>query len=95
LTLAIASELVEQVGRNRLGARRTFGRALELAERALAVDGLNEGLWRRALEAEGVLGLREAVEERYERLCAQLDERLGVEPDRETRALHRQLLAQA
>jgi hypothetical protein len=32
------------------------GRALEFAERALALDGLNEGLWRLALEAEGALG---------------------------------------
>jgi DNA-binding SARP family transcriptional activator len=87
-------ELLEQVGRNRLGGGEP-GRALELAERGLALDGLNEGLWRLALEAEGALGLREAVDERYERLRAQLDERLGLEPDRETRALHRQLLAQA
>ncbi|MDP9226063.1 MAG: hypothetical protein M3P18_19940 [Actinomycetota bacterium] len=88
-------ELLEQVGRNCLGGGGEPGRALELAERALALDGLNESLWRLALEAEGALGLREAVDERYERLRAQLDERLGLEPDRETRALHRQLLAQA
>jgi DNA-binding SARP family transcriptional activator len=87
-------ELLEQVGRNLLG-RGEPGRALELAERALTLDGLNEGLWRLALEAESALGLREAVDERYERLRVQLGERLGLEPDRETRALHRQLLAQA
>lgn len=40
------------------------------------------------------LGLRAAVDERYERLRALLGERLGLEPDRETRALHRQLLTQ-
>jgi len=86
-------ELLEHVGRNRLGRGEPRG-ALELAERGLALDGLNEGLWRLALEAESALGLREAVDERYERLRAQLGERLGLEPDRETRALHRQLLTQ-
>jgi DNA-binding SARP family transcriptional activator len=86
-------ELLERVGRNRLG-RGEPRRALELAERALALDGLNESLWRLALEAESALGLRQAVDDRYERLRAQLGERLGLEPDRETRALHRQLLTQ-
>jgi DNA-binding SARP family transcriptional activator len=86
-------ELLERVGRNLL-ARREPRRGLELAERALALDGLNEGLWRLALEAERALGLREAVDERYERLRALLGERLGLEPDRETRSLYRSLLAQ-
>jgi two-component SAPR family response regulator len=86
-------ELLERVGRDLL-RRGESRRALELAERALALDGLNEGLWRLALKAESALGLREAVDERFERLRAQLGERLGLEPDRETRALHRQLLTQ-
>jgi DNA-binding SARP family transcriptional activator len=86
-------ELLEQGGRNLL-ARGEPRRALELAERALALDHLKESLWRLALEAESALGLREAVDERYERLRALLGERLGLEPDRETRALHRQLLTQ-
>jgi DNA-binding SARP family transcriptional activator len=86
-------ELLEQVGRNRLG-RGEPRRALELAERALALDGLNEDLWRLALEAESALGLREAVDDRYERLRELLGERLGLEPDRETRSLYRSLLAQ-
>ncbi len=86
-------ELLERVAHLRLEAGDVRG-ALEAAERGLAVDELNEGLWRLALEAESALGLREAVAERYERLCRALDERLGLEPDRETRALHRRLLAQ-
>jgi DNA-binding SARP family transcriptional activator len=86
-------ELLEQVGRNRLAGGEP-GRALELAERALALDGLNEGLWRLALQAESTMGLREAIDERYERLRALLAERLGLEPDRETRSLHRTLLKQ-
>jgi DNA-binding SARP family transcriptional activator len=86
-------ELLDQVGRNRLAGGEP-GRALELAERALALDGLNEGLWRLALQAESAMGLREAIDERYERLRALLAERLGLEPDRETRSLHRTLLKQ-
>jgi DNA-binding SARP family transcriptional activator len=86
-------ELLERVGRNRLG-RGEPRRALELAERALVLDGLNEGLWRLAFEAESALGLREAVDDRYERLRGLLGERLGLEPDRETRSLYRSLLAQ-
>jgi two-component SAPR family response regulator len=91
---AIYVDLLEQVGRGRLAAGEPRA-ALEAAERGLAIDVLNEGLWRLALEAESALGLREAVAERYEQLRGLLDERLGLEPDRETRALHRQLLAQA
>ncbi len=87
-------ELLERVGRIRLGSGEPR-RALELAERALTFDGLNEGLWRLALEAESALGLREAVDERYERLRALLAERLGLEPDQATRSLHRMLLGQA
>jgi two-component SAPR family response regulator len=86
-------ELLERVGRIRL-ARGEPGRALELAERALALDGLNESLWQLALEAESTLGLREAVDERYERLRSLLAERLGLEPNRQTRSLYRSLLGQ-
>jgi DNA-binding SARP family transcriptional activator len=88
------AELVERVGRARL--ERGDARAgLEVAERGLRVDVLNEGLWRLALEAEGELGLREAVEARYSKLKTLLDERLGLEPDRETRKLYLQLLGQS
>jgi DNA-binding SARP family transcriptional activator len=86
-------ELLERVGRVRLNDGEPR-QALELAERALALDALNEALWRLALEAESALGLREAVDERYGRLRTLLAERLGLEPDRETRSLHRSLLAQ-
>jgi DNA-binding SARP family transcriptional activator len=87
-------ELLEEVGRARL--RVGDGReALGAAERGLAVDVLNESLWRLALEAEGRLGLRESIKARYERLCALLDERLGLEPAQETRALYLRLLGPA
>jgi two-component SAPR family response regulator len=86
-------ELLEKVGRARLEAGDPL-RALESAERGLAADRLNEVLWRLALEAEGQLGLREAIEMRYEGLRMVLDERLGLEPAQETRALYLQLLGQ-
>ena len=89
---AVHVDLLEQVGRARLAAEPRA--ALDAAERGLAIDGLNEGLWRLALEAESALGLREAVAERYEHLRIVLDERLGLEPAQETKLLHRRLLAQ-
>jgi len=87
-------ELLEEVGRARL--KVGDGReALGAAERGLAVDALNESLWRLALEAEGRLGLREAIAARYERLCVLLDERLGLEPAQETRTVYLRLLGPA
>jgi DNA-binding SARP family transcriptional activator len=87
-------DVLEQVARHRLEAGDARA-ALDAAERGLQVDTLNESLWRLAMEAEGALGLREAVDERYERLRALLDERLGLEPAHETRLLYRSLLAQS
>lgn len=87
------AELLERVGRARLegGDARV---ALGTAERGLTVDVLNEALWRLALEAEGELGLRESIEDRYSRLRALLDERLGLEPAKETRSVYLRLLGQ-
>jgi DNA-binding SARP family transcriptional activator len=90
---ALAVDILERAGRLRLSAGQATD-ALDAAERGIALDLLNEGLWRLALEAEGSLGLREAISERYKALCELLDERLGLEPDRETRLLHRRLLSQ-
>jgi DNA-binding SARP family transcriptional activator len=59
------------------------------------VEPLNEDLWRLALAAEGAAGLRGAVEARYRTLQTILNERLGLKPASETRALYRRLLAQA
>lgn len=86
-------ELLEQVARARLEAGDARG-ALDAAERGLQVDLLNEAIWRLAMKAESELGLREAVEQRYETLQKTLSERIGLDPDRETRALFRELLAQ-
>jgi DNA-binding SARP family transcriptional activator len=86
-------DLLEQVGRHWLEADEPRA-ALDAAERGLEIDTLNESLWRLAMEAESAIGLREAVAERYDRLRALLDDRLGLEPAKETRLLHRSLLAQ-
>ncbi len=86
-------ELLDRLGRARLAAGDAPG-ALAAAERGLSFDSLKESLWRLALEAEGTLGLREAVMQRYDELRGLLDERLGLEPERETRALYLKLLGQ-
>jgi DNA-binding SARP family transcriptional activator len=46
------------------------------------------------MRAEAALGLREAVIARYEALRGELDTKLGLEPERETRLLYRRLLSQ-
>jgi DNA-binding SARP family transcriptional activator len=86
-------DLLSRVARIRLaaGAARE---ALEASERGLAVDVLNESLWRLAMDAENELGLRDSVAKRYDDLHILLNERLGLEPDRETRALYLKLLGQ-
>lgn len=86
-------ELLKLVGRAQLETGDAQ-ESLEAAERGLVVDVLDEDLWRLALEAEGALGLREAIEERYERLRDLLQERLALEPAKETRALYLRLLGQ-
>ncbi len=68
--------------------------ALELAEAAVALDASNERPVQLALEAEAALGRRDAVTERYEHLCHDLDERFGLEPSRDTKLLYRRLLSQ-
>lgn len=86
-------DLLERVGRAFLDAGEA-PRALHSAEQALQLDLLNEAFWRLAMEAESALGLREAVERRYQNLCQVLDERLGLEPAQETLMLYRRLLGQ-
>jgi len=68
--------------------------ALAAAERALTFDADNESAQRLAMHAESVLGLRDAVRKRYERLTRRLDRRFGLEPEHETRQLFRRLLSQ-
>jgi DNA-binding SARP family transcriptional activator len=68
-------------------------RALDAAERGIALDELHEPCWRAALDAEAQLGQRDAVEARYNALVRLLDDRLGLRPEPETVALYRALLA--
>lgn len=68
-------------------------RALDAAERGIALDELHEPSWRAALDAEARLGQRDAVEARYDALVRLLDDRLGLRPEPETTALYRALLA--
>jgi len=68
---------------------------LDAAERGIRVDELNEGCWRLALEAEGSLGLRDAVTARYDMLARLLADRVGLQPAHETTTVYRRLLAQA
>jgi DNA-binding SARP family transcriptional activator len=87
------SDLLERVGRLNLAAAQPT-RALDAADRAHALDPSNERPVRLALEAEAALGRREAVVERYERLCRDLDEQFGLEPHQDTKLLYRRLLSQ-
>jgi DNA-binding SARP family transcriptional activator len=86
-------DLLERVGRGRLARGEARG-ALQIAEQAIALDGLHEPSWRLALQAEHSLGLRESITRRYDELARSLDEQLGLEPARETRAIYRELLGQ-
>lgn len=90
---ALRADLLERAGRLRLESGDA-SRALELAEAAAALDASNERPVQLAMEAEAVLGRREAVEERYQRLRRELDERFGLEPSRDTNGLYRRLLGQ-
>jgi DNA-binding SARP family transcriptional activator len=47
---------------------------------------------RLALAAEGALGHRQAVIDRYQRLTQHLDEQLGLRPGADVRAAYRRLL---
>lgn len=91
---AVQAGLLEQLAEARLEGGDAGG-ALAIAERLIEHDRLNERGWCLAMEAEGVLGNRQAVLERYECLTRELDERLGLRPSGETRETQRRLLGQA
>ena len=85
--------LLHELGELRLADGNATG-ALAAAERAIKFDADDESAQRLAMRAEAALGLRDAIVDRYQRLCKELDSRFGLEPDRETRALYRRLLSQ-
>ena len=86
-------DLLERVGTARLDAGDAAG-ALATLEEGVVNEPCNERLARIAMRAEAALGLRSAIIARHNQLCRQLDEQLGLQPDRETRSLYRQLLSQ-
>lgn len=90
---AVQVNLLERVARVRLEAGEEIG-ALEAAEVAHVLDPSNERPVEVAMKAEAALGRREAVVDRYERLCRELDEQFGLQPSRELKALYRRLLSQ-
>jgi DNA-binding SARP family transcriptional activator len=90
---ALRTDLLERAGRLRLEAGAAAV-ALEFAETAAALDASNERPVQLAMEADAALGRRDAVAERYEHLRRILDERFGLEPSRETRALYLRILSQ-
>jgi DNA-binding SARP family transcriptional activator len=90
---AIQLELLERAGLARLAVGDPAG-ALANAEHGLAHEPFNEKLARVAMQAEGALGLRTAIINRYEQLNQLLDQKLGLRPDSDTRLLYRQLLTQ-
>jgi len=90
---ALRMDLLERLGRLRLQSGDGAG-AIGLAEEATAVESSNEHATQLAMQAEALLGRREAVVERYERLRVQLDEQFGLQPSPETKRLYRRLLSQ-
>jgi DNA-binding SARP family transcriptional activator len=91
--VATIVDRLQELGYLRLDAGDASG-ALAAAEQALALDPLNEGAHRLGMQAEAGLGLRQAISVRYQQLRERLDARFGLEPERETRLLHRRLLSQ-
>jgi len=90
---AVRFDLLARVGGARLEAGDPHG-ALACAEELLAHDPLNERGWCLAMEAEGALGSRLPIIDRYETLSRELDRQLGLRPQPQTRATFRRLLGQ-
>ena len=68
--------------------------ALNAADQLIERDPLNEHGWQLAMQAEAVLGHRQAILDRYQQLTRELDERLGLRPSTETRDTYHRLLGQ-
>lgn len=90
---AKVGDLLQELGNLCLDSDNPTG-ALAAAEQAIALDAYNESAHRLAMRAESTLSLRQAIVERYERVCRELDTQFGLEPERETRLLYRRLLSQ-
>ncbi|HKU98719.1 MAG TPA: BTAD domain-containing putative transcriptional regulator [Vineibacter sp.] len=66
-------------------------RALELAQRAIAIDSLREDGHRLIMQSLAAMGQRAAALKHYEQLAARLKRDLNVEPDAATAALNADL----
>lgn len=86
-------DLLERVGSARIVTGDPRG-ALQAAQDGLTLDSYNEGLWRLAMQAEGRLGNRDSISQRYQQLRDLLQDDLGLEPERATRTLYHELLGQ-
>lgn len=90
---AIQAELLAQLAEGRL-ANGDGSAALAAAERLMQLDPLNERGWCLAMQAEGALGNRQAILDRYDRLSRELDDRLGLKPSVQVKETYRRLLSQ-
>lgn len=90
---AIQADLLDQLASAQLDDGDANG-ALDVAERLIQLDSLNERGWCLAMEADGALGNRQAILDRYERLTRELDDRLGLRPNTEAKETYRRLLGQ-
>ena len=68
--------------------------ALNAADQLIERDPLNEHGWQLAIQAEALLGHRQAILDRYQQLTRELDDRLGLRPSTETRETYHRLLSQ-
>lgn len=73
--------------------RRDWPRAVELAERAVAIDPIAENARRRLMRAWAALGERNVALRQYRDYAGWLKQEMGAEPDPDTRALAEQLRA--
>ena len=90
---ALHTETLSQAASARLQAGDASG-TLNAAEQLIELDPLDEHGWRLGMEAEAVLGRRQAILDRYQQLTRHLDERLGLRPSAETRDSYHRLLSQ-
>jgi len=72
----------------RYAAEERYDDSIRAAQRALAIDDLDEGMHRRLIALYGAIGDRAAAQQQYERCARILARELGVEPLPETQAAY-------
>jgi predicted ATPase/DNA-binding SARP family transcriptional activator len=72
----------------RYAAEERYDDSIRAAQRALAIDELDEGMHQRLIALYGAIGDRTAAQQQYERCISILARELGVEPLPETRAAY-------